>query len=71
MGVSAQAMKAISISAEHLGAQHHQAMAGASADSHDSPRSLLIETIRKNVMAWTSWDGFKPAMKLDQTRGLH
>jgi len=71
MGVSAQAMKAISIPAENLRSQRHEPMAGASAHSRDSARALLIENIRRNVMAWTRWTGCEPAMKNDQTPGGH
>ena len=71
MGVSAQAMRAIAIPAETLAAQPHEPMPGASADAGDSARTLLIETIRKNVMAWTRWNGVAPVMRFDRTEGVH
>jgi hypothetical protein len=71
MGVSAQAMRAISRPAETLAARHQEPMAGASAAAGDSARTLLIETIRKNVMAWTRWNCVKPEMRFDRTEGVH
>jgi len=71
MGVSAQAMKAVSRPAENLRTQRQEPMASASEHSRDSTRALLIENIRRNVMAWTRWAAFEPTMKVDQTPGGH
>ena len=71
MGVSAQAMRAISLPAETLAARHQEPMPGVSAGAGDSARTLLIESIRKNVMAWTRWNSAKPVMRFDRTEGVH
>jgi hypothetical protein len=71
MGVSAQAIRAMLIPEGNPKSQFNEPAPGASTVSRAVTRSLLIETIRQNVMAWTRWTELQPFIKSDPSARDH
>ncbi|MCU1266406.1 MAG: hypothetical protein JWM21_2724 [Acidobacteria bacterium] len=61
---AAQPMMAISIPITHRQTELVDSIPNALAASSDLERALLIETIGRNVMAWTRWGGSERSLEV-------